>query len=222
MHIIAVDDEKLALETLRDAICEAAPNETPICFHSAREALDYAAGTSVDIAFLDIRMDGMSGLELAEQLLKIHKETNIIFVTGYSDYQGEAFEMYASGYVKKPVRAKRIARELQNLRYPPAVKIGSFTFDNKALKVLRDGEDMLLVPREYALFRLLAENMGEYILPETLYEQAWGQMPCGDIRTLYEHLSRLRKKLGLDETSTLELEQQRGRGYRLIPHERTD
>lgn len=120
MHIIAVDDERHALWMLERAILDAAPEARLRCFDAAGEALAYAEGNQIDIAFVDIEMAEMGGLALAKCLKDICGETNIIFVTGFSCYMESAFEMHASGYVLKPVQPERVARELQNLRSPLA------------------------------------------------------------------------------------------------------
>ena len=101
MNIIAVDDEPFALSDLEEVLSECIPN-TPIhTFDNTEDALAYAKENIVDIAFLDIEMNNTTGIQLAQMLLKIHEKTNIIFVTGYSEYALEAFSVYASGYILK-------------------------------------------------------------------------------------------------------------------------
>lgn len=118
MIIIAVDDERLALESLLSAIREALPEETPSAFRRASHALEYAAENGCDVAFLDIRIRGTSGLALAEKLKAINPNINIIFVTGYSEYALEAIQLYASDYLLKPVDACQIRRAMEHLRCP--------------------------------------------------------------------------------------------------------
>lgn len=118
MNIIAVDDEESALWALERGIREAAPGTVLHCFSEAAGALAYAREHRVDVAFLDIEMHELDGLAMAKQLKEIHKATNIVFVTGHSSYMVNAFEMHASGYVMKPIRAERIAKELAHLRTP--------------------------------------------------------------------------------------------------------
>ncbi len=118
MHIIAVDDERPSLQLLERAILSVAPGTSIACFESAEAALAHARESRVDVAFLDIEMDEMNGLLLAKRLKDLHGETNIIFVTGYNSYMGNAFDMHASGYVLKPISPERVAKELENLRVP--------------------------------------------------------------------------------------------------------
>lgn len=118
MNVIAVDDERNALETLVEAIQEAAPNAEVHDFRNADEALAYAAEHPFDIAFLDIEMRGISGIELAKRLKGLNSQVNIIFVTGYSQYMGDALHLRASGYVMKPTTKEGVQEELENLRNP--------------------------------------------------------------------------------------------------------
>lgn len=132
MRIIALDDEELALCALLDAIGEAAPGAEIHAFSSAEKALEFAKGYSCDIAFLDIEMSGMSGMELAVQLTARNPEVNIIFVTGHDTYTGDAFAIHASGYLTKPVTVRKIRCELEQLRRPVTQerKLNVHTFGN--------------------------------------------------------------------------------------------
>lgn len=118
MRIIAVDDEKIALEGLVDSIKEAVGSAEVTGFRRAEEALQYAKKSICEIAFLDIEMRDMGGLELAERLKKYNPGINIIFTTGYSEYTKDAIFMHVSGYILKPVTTEKIMHELDNLRYP--------------------------------------------------------------------------------------------------------
>ncbi|MBR1914779.1 MAG: response regulator [Lachnospiraceae bacterium] len=123
MRIIAVDDEKLALEGLMTEIALAAPEAEINGFRGGRAALEYCAGLketseTVDVAFLDIEMRGMSGMTLGEKLLALYPGLNLIYTTGYSEYAVQAIDMRCSGYVLKPVTADKIRHELEHLRNP--------------------------------------------------------------------------------------------------------
>ena len=118
MRIIAVDDEKLALEALASAIKAIVVEDEVVTFRYPEDALEYAKENLCDIAFLDIEMVGMSGTELAEKLKEYNSEINIVFCTGYGNYRDKAFELHASGYLVKPITPEKVKRELENLRRP--------------------------------------------------------------------------------------------------------
>lgn len=118
MKILAVDDEKLALEMLEGAIKAVCPDDEVFTFRNPKELLAFAKDNICDIAFLDIKMRGMTGIELSKELKDLMPNINIIFVTGYDDYTGAAMQLHASGYIYKPVTAEKIEYELNDLRYP--------------------------------------------------------------------------------------------------------
>ena len=150
MRILAVDDEKDALEVLVAAISECEKDAEIKAFNSPTEALNYAAENPPDIAFLDIRMPTMSGLDLAKKLKAINVRVNIVFSTGYSEYASDAFSMHASGYIMKPVSVRLVRKELENLRNPvetPNSRIFVRTFGNFELFV--DGETLHFQGKAY-------------------------------------------------------------------------
>ena len=118
MNIIAVDDEKLALDVLVSTINEVVSDAEIFGFRQPLEAISFAEKEKCDIAFLDIKMRGMTGLELAKRLKDINAKINIIFVTGYSEYSLDAFRLYASDYLLKPVDEEQVRKALENLRNP--------------------------------------------------------------------------------------------------------
>lgn len=84
--------------------------------HSARhgvEAAERIAALQPDLAFLDIQMPGLSGLEVAQG---IEGHTRVIFVTAYDEYAVQAFEQEALDYLLKPVSAERLARCVQRVQ----------------------------------------------------------------------------------------------------------
>lgn len=118
MKILAVDDEPLALEMLTEAIEEAQPDADLKAFRKQSELIAEAEQNGCDIAFLDIHMRGMNGVELAKKLKEINPKMNIIFVTGFDEYTGDAMRLRASGYIMKPVTKEKIEEELRELRFP--------------------------------------------------------------------------------------------------------
>ncbi|MCI5882858.1 MAG: response regulator [Clostridiales bacterium] len=118
MKIIVADDEPLALEDLEDAVRGEKPKAEIYAFSNPMEILSFARETACDIAFLDIDMGCMSGIDVAKQLKIWYPKINIIFVTAYSEYMHTAIKMRASGYVTKPVTKEDVRDELGNLRNP--------------------------------------------------------------------------------------------------------
>ena len=118
MRILCVDDEPLMLKMLEMAVKEAKPDADITAFSKQTDLLEEAKKNGCDVAFLDIHMRGMNGVELAKELKAVNPKMNIIFVTGFSEYKGDAMDLKASGYIMKPVTAADVKRELSDLRFP--------------------------------------------------------------------------------------------------------
>ncbi len=129
MRILCLDDEPLALQMLTMCVQKARPEAEIASYDDQDDLLDDAEKNICDIAFLDIHMRGMNGVQVAKHLKKLNPKMNIIFVTGFSDYKGDAMDIKASGYIMKPVTVDEVKRELADLRFPIIPK------DNALLKV---------------------------------------------------------------------------------------
>ena len=161
MRIIAVDDEKIALDALSAAIKEIVTEDEVISFRYPEDALEFIKDNPCDIAFLDVEMAGMSGVELAEELKKYNSEINIVFCTGYGNYRDAAFELHASGYLMKPITSEKVQRELANLRRPivEKKKLKVQTFGN--FEVYLDGKPIAFkYRRTKELFAYLVDRVG--------------------------------------------------------------
>ena len=116
MIAIAVDDEALMLRALANAI-DASPDISNVFnFSDCEKALEYVRKNPVDVAFLDINMRGMGGLALAEKIVEIKPDCKIVFCTGYEEYAIPAFKLHASGYLMKPISAKDVQGEIDNIK----------------------------------------------------------------------------------------------------------
>lgn len=132
MNIIAVDDEPFALADLKD-ICESFPETSSFyAFSNPTNALQHAVTHKIDLAFLDIEMPVMKGLDLAKNLNQIDPDVRIVFVTGFKEYAYDAFSVNAVGYVLKPFSRNMIQHELtkvfQSLPTEPKIHIQTFGY----------------------------------------------------------------------------------------------
>lgn len=161
MRIIAVDDEKIALEALSSAIKAIVAEDEVVSFRYPEDALEYAKQNLCDIAFLDIEMVGMNGVDLATELKRYNNEINIVFCTGYGHYRDAAFDLHASGYLMKPITPEKVKRELENLRRPiyEKKKLKVQTFGN--FEVYADGKPLAFkYRRTKELFAYLVDRVG--------------------------------------------------------------
>lgn len=144
MNMVAVDDEKLVLDDLLVKLKTVNPDGIIKGFQRPNLALtEIENGFAPQVAFLDVEMYGINGIELAMRFKKALPDINLIFVTGFSQYAADAFALHASGYITKPVRVARIKEELLNLRNPvptPNARIRVQTFGN--FEVFVDGKPL--------------------------------------------------------------------------------
>jgi DNA-binding LytR/AlgR family response regulator len=111
---IIADDEPHLAEFLRDRLIALWPELDIVALAAnGAEALRLIDDQAADIAFLDIRMPGLTGLEVAE---RIDAKTRIVFVTAFDQYAVDAFEREAVDYLLKPVTDERLARTIVRLR----------------------------------------------------------------------------------------------------------
>ena len=118
MNIVVVDDRPLQLRALVSAIQQVEPDAQIMPFSSAEELLAWVEGQHIDVAFLDIDLPVMGGIELAQRLKAERPRINIIFATGYAEFLRDALELHCSGYILKPVTPEKVRRELADLRHP--------------------------------------------------------------------------------------------------------
>ena len=118
MNILAVDDEYYALDLMKHALEEVAGASTVYLCRDVQSALQTATETKIDVAFLDIHMPEMNGVELARELKLLNPKVNIVFATGFSEYMKEGIDLRMSGYIMKPVTPEAVKIELENLRNP--------------------------------------------------------------------------------------------------------
>jgi len=116
--VILVDDEKIILNGSIPILKEAMPDAEIIGFTVPADALAYARENRVALAFLDIEMGRISGLDVCRTLLEISPRTVVAYLTAYRDYSFDAWETGASGFLLKPLSVSDVRAWLSRLRYP--------------------------------------------------------------------------------------------------------
>ncbi len=113
-RILIAEDEPLMRERLLEMLQQSWPDANVVLVaENGNDAWDGFLEHEPDVVFLDIRMPGLSGLEVAE---KIGKAAHVVFVTAYDQYAVDAFDAGAVDYLLKPVQAERLDKALERLR----------------------------------------------------------------------------------------------------------
>jgi len=155
MRALIADDEPHLAHYLRDQLLALWPELEVV--HIARNGVEAAARIAElapDLAFLDIQMPGLTGLEVAQG---IEGATRVVFVTAFDDYALQAFEHAALDYVLKPVAAERLARTVARLRAVPVGAAPDAAMDAAMADALR----RLMAQPPRAPLRYIRAGQGE-------------------------------------------------------------
>jgi DNA-binding LytR/AlgR family response regulator len=142
-NAIICDDEPRLSQALADQLNTLWPELKIVgTGASGGEALALIAEHEPDIAFLDIRMPGLSGIEVARQVAASEAAPRIVFVTAYDEYAIQAFEARAVDYLLKPIKTERLQETIARLKLPRAESDAKAVDSNliEALKTLQGTE----------------------------------------------------------------------------------
>jgi len=114
MRILVVDDEPPARERLKQLLKELDDCEVIGEAINGQQALLLSQQLQPDVVLLDVRMPGLSGIEVARHFNSLDSPPAVIFATAYDEYAVDAFEAEAIGYLLKPVRKEKLARALRH------------------------------------------------------------------------------------------------------------
>ena len=196
-------DEKLQLIRLLNTVKKVLPDSEILSYTNPVLAFKENENNLIDIAFLDIEMPEINGIQLAKKLKKINPKINVIFVTAYDNYALDAYKLHASGYVTKPVNEKKVKDELEGLRYDvelkPSKKLQVKCFGN--FEVFYNG-----VPLKFArskskeLFAYLIDREGAAINVNELNAVLWEDDDHKSyFRNLVSDITATLKSVGLDD-----------------------
>ncbi|MGM9925969.1 MAG: response regulator [Bacillus sp. (in: firmicutes)] len=208
VKILVVDDEerirrllKMYLEREEYIIEEA---------EDGNEALLKANANDYDLILLDIMMPGKDGIEVCRELRE-KKSTPVIMLTakGEEINRVQGFEVGTDDYIVKPfsprevvLRVKALLRRSSKTSYiqtdtttKDVIVLPHLTIDNDAHRVMADGKEVSLTPKEYELLYFLAKAPDKVFDREQLLKEVWHYEFFGDLRTVDTHVKRLREKL---------------------------
>ncbi len=135
LRVLVVDDERPALDELAWLLERDPRIGSVTTTDSSAEALRALQEGAVDAVFTDIRMPGLTGLELAKVLANFKSPPPVVFITAHDDHAVDAFELNAVDYVLKPVREDRLAEAVRRV-----VEAGGATVDTEdSIPVERGG-----------------------------------------------------------------------------------
>nr|MBQ4318792.1 response regulator [Clostridia bacterium] len=184
-RVIIVDDERSAINMLEKAVNTDPRLSIVGKFTYHGDAVEYVKNNPVDIAFLDIEMPEVKGIELAKMLSAISPRLDIIITTAYSEYALSAYQAHVIGYLLKPVDPEELRAQIDILdrRYDRSAddQKNAQVGVKERLKITCFGEFSCFgssaarwkTARAEELFALLVHNAGRPRTKLQLYEMLW-------------------------------------------------
>ena len=213
MRVLAVEDEPDLLSSLMKALREDgyAVDGAP----DGEEGLYKAESYDYDAIVLDIMLPGIDGWEVLRRLRKT-KKTPVLMLTARDAVRDRVrgLDTGADDYLVKPFELAELLARLRALirrsasQAQPRLEIGDVVIDTAARTVSRQGQEVILTAREYALLEFLALHRGKLVTRTMLYDHLFDENDDTLSNLLDVHVSNLRKKLGHDFITT-----RRGHGY---------
>ncbi len=186
LKVIAVDDERKALDRFERIIEKDERVQVIGTFTTAQDAFEVIKNQSVDIAFLDIEMPLMRGLELGDKLTKENPNIEVVFITAHDQYALDAFQIHATGYLLKPLDKAEVKKQIDYI----VRKLGRGTHEVKSnVFMVRcfgqficcpcgNEEDILRwrTSKTEELFALLIHYQGKPMSKEIIMDALWPEL----------------------------------------------
>lgn len=221
--ILVIDDD----ESLRDtiAIILEQADFRPIVAHDGMSGLESAFRNKPDLILCDLRMPGMSGIDICKQLRQSGIATPIVILTAVDEELDKVLllEIGADDYVTKPFGSRELLARIRAVlrRSSPGqrrvIQFGGNTIDQERRLVTRGTEPVRMTPAEYNLLVFFTQNPDKPLTRDLLLNSVWGYDSFPNTRTVDAHVVKLRQKLEADPASPQHFLTVHGVGYRFLP-----
>lgn len=126
LKVLLVDDEALARARLRTLLADCSAPHAHVAAEAANalQAMSALRSGTFDVVLLDVRMPGISGVELAQTIAELPQPPAVVFVTAHAEHAVQAFDVQAVDYLTKPVRLERLQQALQKVERLAHINIG--------------------------------------------------------------------------------------------------
>lgn len=206
LTVLAVDDEPPALAELAHLLGADPLVDRVLTATDATGALRALEGQEADVVFLDIKMPGLSGVDLARILTQFRRPPAVVFVTASDEHALEAFDVRAVDYVMKPYRPQRLSAALRRAVSSVSEEPPEAEPEDETIPVERGGVTRFLRRSEVAY----VDAHGDYVrlhtaegshlvrIPISTLEERWAE--AGFVRIHRSHLVALEhiKELRID------------------------
>ena len=222
-RILSVDDEADHLLDLEEFLSENGFDVSTAT--NGEKAIEAAKAQAPDLVILDVRMPGISGLEVCRRIRRMYANLPIIFLSALRQEMDKVrgLNIGADDYVTKPysllellARIKSLLRRTGASKKKIPRKFGKVTINPEGREVTREGLLITLKPKEFDLLCYLVEHQGEVLSRQHLLEAVWKQEGDPTTRTVDTHIRNLRKKLEPDPSRPQYFFTIHGVGYKFL------
>lgn len=185
---------------------------------TAEEGAAYARAGGFDLVILDIGLPDRDGFDVLSEIRSHDRSMPVIILTARDDVKDtvRGLEEGADDYVTKPFRFEELLARIrarlreQRTAEPTTLTVGDVALNLKTRRVKREGEQIELSAREFALAELFFRHPGQVLTREQILSNVWGYDYDPESNVVDVYVRYLRKKLGSERIQTV-----RGTGYRL-------
>ncbi len=221
-QILIVDDEPQIRRLLEAAVNRG--GYRTLAAASGREAMHLAETHSPVGALVDLGLPDRDGIELVAHFARRGMAVIVVSARDATAEKIAALDLGAADYVVKPFDTDELLARLRAaLRTKSAdtgqageVAFGDVVIDFDARLIHRQGQEVRLAPKEYALLELLARNAGRVVTHAQLLKTVWGPAHAHDVEYLRVAVRAIRRKLEVDPTKPQLIRNEPGVGYRLM------
>ncbi len=224
--ILVVDDELQILRVMRASL--PARGYDIRTAQGGKEALDEMHKQMPDLVILDLMMPEMNGLEVCRRVREFSQVPIIVLsAKGEERSKVAALDAGADDYVTKPFGMEELlARVRASLRrqnisekQSPVIKVGDITIDTDERRVTVADSEVKLTPKEFEVFKYLANNAGKVVTHRALLQAVWGSEASEQTEYLRVFINQLRRKIEPDLQHPRYILTEPWVGYRFMPNE---
>lgn len=224
MHrILVIDDD----ENLRDTIAVMLENEgfAPILAADGKSGFEKALTMDPQLLLVDLRLPGMSGVELCKQLRADRVQTPIIILSAIGDEMDKVLllEIGADDYLVKPFGTRELLARIRAVlrrsgdHAGRVAQFGDVEIDIERRNVTRKGKEVKVTPAEYNLLLFFLQNPERVLTRDLILNSVWGYEYYPNTRTVDAHVVRLRQKFEPEPSVPAHFLTVHGVGYRFQP-----
>ncbi len=220
--ILLVEDNPDMAELVSDGL--TGERHTVETFHDGLDAMNNLKMTDYDVIILDWELPGMSGIDILKRYRSAGGNSPVIMLTGRGDLEEkeQGLDSGADDYVTKPFEVRELAARIRSiLRRPKTthsdlLSYGSLELDPTKFRITRDGKELRLSPRDFALLEFLMRHPTEIFSVDALLSRVWHYDSDATPDGLRVAFSRIRKIVDSNEPNSESIIENIPRvGYRL-------